>query len=368
MGIHESALMAGACAEQTIAQIIGVGTGHAGQRYTQQELVELFAIADPKVRSVFLNSGIDSRYLSLPEDLGSASHTGECQGLLLEKHREQGLKAGREAIERCLANIGAGFDDIDCLTCVTTTGMLTPGFSALLCKALNLPPRVNRLDIIGMGCSAGLNGLGATANWSAANPGKLALVLCVEICSAAYVVEESLTTAVVNSLFGDGASCAALVSGEHKFKGAIAPAIKSFSSYIISDAIGAMYFDWDKAHDKFNFYLSRDVPYVIGSYVERAVAGVLDKVGWHRNEVDHWVVHSGGKKVVDAIRVNLGLSRHDLRHTLDVLRQCGNMSSGSFLFSFERLMQEGKCQSGDKVVMMTMGPGAAIETCALVWA
>ena len=245
--------------------------------------------------------------------------------------------------------------------------MLTPGFSALLCKELKLAPKVNRLDIIGMGCSAGLNGLSATANWAHANPGKLAIVLCVEICSAAYVVEESLTTAVVNSLFGDGASCAAIVCGEHDFATKVQTNILSFSSYIISDAVDAMYFDWDKAHDKFNFYLSRDVPYVIGSYVERAVAGVLNKVGWHRNDVDHWVVHSGGKKVVDAIRVNLGLSKHDLRHTLNVLREFGNMSSGSFLFSFERLIAENKCQPGDKVMMMTMGPGAAIETCALIW-
>ena len=94
MGTYEKATLNHWVQDKTIAQIIGVGTGSAGQRYTQRELVDLFAIEDPKVRSVFINSGIDSRYLSLPEDLGSESHQGECQGLLLEKHRQQGLKAG----------------------------------------------------------------------------------------------------------------------------------------------------------------------------------------------------------------------------------------------------------------------------------
>jgi len=53
-------------------------------------------------------------------------------------------------------------------------------------------------------------------------------------------------------------------------------------------------------------------------------------------DIDHWVVHSGGKKVLDALRVNLGLSRHAVRHATSVLRDYGNLASGSFLFTLER--------------------------------
>jgi polyketide synthase Type III len=50
-----------------------------------------------------------------------------------------------------------------------------------------------------------------------------------------------------------------------------------------------------------------------------------------------------------------------------VLRHFGNLGSGSFLFSYKRLVEEGFVQRGDKGVMMTMGPGSTIETALLSW-
>ena len=78
-------------------------------------------------------------------------------------------------------------------------------------------------------------------------------------------------------------------------------------------------------------------------------------------------MHSGGKKVIDAVRVNLGLTRHDVRHTTGVLCDYGNLSSGSFLFSYERLLREGVTEPGDYGVLMTMGPGSTIETALVQW-
>jgi predicted naringenin-chalcone synthase len=78
-------------------------------------------------------------------------------------------------------------------------------------------------------------------------------------------------------------------------------------------------------------------------------------------------VHSGGKKVIDAVRVNIGLTRHEVRHTVEVLRDYGNLSSGSFLFSYDRLLREQVARAGDYGVLMTMGPGSTIETALIQW-
>ena len=78
-------------------------------------------------------------------------------------------------------------------------------------------------------------------------------------------------------------------------------------------------------------------------------------------------MHSGGKKVLDALQVNLGLTRHDLRHTVSVLRDHGNVSSASFLFSQQRLMHEGLVEPGDHGVMLTMGPGAQLEAALVTY-
>ena len=51
-----------------------------------------------------------------------------------------------------------------------------------------------------------------------------------------------------------------------------------------------------------------------------------------------------------------------------MLRDYGNISSGSFLVSLERLLAEGCGSAGDLGVMVTMGPGAQIEAALLEFA
>ena len=251
---------------------------------------------------------------------------------------------------------------------MTSTGFLTPGLSALLIRELGISPRCSRVDVVGMGCNGGLNAFGASAGWAVANPGQLALVLCTEACSAAYVFDATMRTAVVNSLFGDGAAAAALVDvGDDPVHIAAGPRILAFSSYVITGALDAMRYDWDGDQGKFSFFLDPDIPYVVGAHVELVIGRLLSEAGLRRNDISHWLVHSGGKKVIDAVRVNLGLTRHDLRHTTSVLRDYGNLSSGSFLFSYERLIREKVVATGDYGVLMTMGPGSTIESALVRW-
>jgi 3,5-dihydroxyphenylacetyl-CoA synthase len=361
-------------------KIVGVGTAVAGESYTQQDLLEMFRITDSRIRSIFLNSAIERRYLSLPLAGADGVSADETQEDLLAKHKALTLDMGARAIEASLANAGARIDDIGHLCCVTTTGFLTPGLSALLIHRMGIAPRCSRVDVVGMGCNGGLNALGVTAAWSAAHSDQLAVLLCAEACSAAYVFDSSIRTAVVNSLFGDGAAAIVLTgddAGDRLLPGITpgtprdqtrwGPRILSFASHIITDALGAMRYDWDNSQGKFSFYLDPDIPYVVGAHAELVVDRLLAGNGLRRSDISHWIVHSGGKKVIDAIRVNLRLTRHDVRHTIGVMRDFGNLSSGSFLFSYERLLREGVTKPGDYGVLMTMGPGSTIETALVQW-
>jgi polyketide synthase Type III len=207
------------------------------------------------------------------------------------------------------------------------------------------------------------------AGWSAAHPGELAVVLCAEACSAAYTMDSTMRTAVVNSLFGDGAAAVALLAGPDGATPAASasPAVLKFASCIIPEAIDAMRYDWDRTQDRFSFFLDPQIPYVVGAHAEIVVDRLLAGTGLRYSDIGHWLVHSGGKKVIDAVVVNLGLTRHDVRHTVGVLRDQGNVSSGSFLFSYERLLEEGIARPGEYGVLMTMGPGSTIETALVQW-
>ena len=360
--------------------VIALGTAVPPRRYAQEELAELFTLREPRLRRLFQSSHIQHRHLVLP-DPGPDGMPDEPMDVLLAKHKAACLEVGGQAIARCLASAALTVQDIDFLICVTSTGYLCPGLSAWYLKELGFRDDVHRTDIVGMGCNAALNALQNAAGLARAYPGANILVVCCEICSAAYVPTRNIEHAVVNSLFGAAAAAVlrrGLVEGSappltapvEPAAGATAgppacPALLDFESLTITDAIDTMRFRLED--QRLSFFLDRDIPYVIGAHCDKPVSRLLARHGLKRRHVQHWVIHSGGKKVVDSIKMNLELSDHDVRHTLDVLSGFGNISSCACLFSLLRLCSEGVVRPGDRGVLMAMGPGAAIETALLQW-
>lgn len=347
------------------ARILSVGTSHPPDRYTQQDILDRFRVANPAVRALFAASHIAHRYLVLPESDAQGRPT-ETQAELLAKHRRWALRLGEQAITRALDAVGLRADQVDYLCCVSSTGFMLPGLSAMYVRHLGFRVDCHRADIVGMGCNAGLNALNPVSAWASSNPGRTALMVCCEVNSALYVYDDSIDTGVVNSLFGDG--CAAIVvRADDVDERRPAPRILGFESHLIPEAWDAMIYRWDSEHGRFRFHLDRDVPYVLGQHADIPVQALLARHGLRVRDVAHWLVHSGGKKVIDAIQYTIGITAHDVRHTVGVLHDMGNLGSGSFLFSLERLTAERVIRPGDYGLMMTMGPGSTVETALLRW-
>jgi 3,5-dihydroxyphenylacetyl-CoA synthase len=347
-------------ADRRHPRVVSVGTSHPPKAYSQRELLELFRVTDPKIESIFHNSHIEKRYLGLPDAASGGVMPEETSLQLAQRHREAALSIGAEAIHRALAPLNLSVEDVDYFTCVTSTGFLCPSLTALFIRDLGFRRDVHRFDVVGMGCNAGLNALQPVANYCRWNEAGIGLQLCVEICSAAYVFDMTMRTSVVNCLFGDGAA-ATVVAARPALARWRAPALLDFESHIIPAASQAMRFDFDG--NKYSFFLDKAIPYVIGENVHVPVDALLARNGLKRRNISHWVVHSGGRKVIDSIKCNLDLSDHDLRHTHSVLKEYGNVSSASFLFSLARLLRDEEVSAGDYVLMMTMGPGSTIECC-----
>lgn len=342
------------------ARLLNIATANPGSKYVQKDLLDLFDVTDQKIANLFTNSHITSRNLCLPKPDETGNMPEETSLELWNKHRDQSLIAGRKAITDVLNQAGMNPSDIGYLVCVTSTGFLCPGLTAHFVKEMGFRQNIHRIDLVGMGCHGGLNGMQPLVNYCNQNADGYALLICVEICSSAYVFDMTMRTAVVNSLFGDG--CAAAVFGrQSKFDSNLEPEILGFESHIIPDQIEAMRFDYDG--NKYSFFLDRNIPYVLGNHVAQPVFALLDRFGLKIRDIKHWIIHSGGKKVLDSIKYTLNISAHDIRHTESVLRDFGNLSSGSFLFSYKRLIEEKVAQRGDYLLMMTMGPGATIECC-----
>ncbi len=352
------------------AAIASVGSAFPATAYSQEELGVLLGLENRVVKKLLRAPHIQKRHLYLP---GTDSRTGrvfpESPADLHAKFRDGALEIGSRAIRNALNAVSLSTADVGYLLCVTSSGFMVPGLSSLFSRELGFDPRLLRADIVGMGCNAGLNGLNPLVQWVENHPGQVALLVCCEINSAMYVLDETPRTGIVNSLFGDGAAAAVLTSFAEDGSGPLpsgpVPCVIDFESFCIPEQWAAMRFDWNNDAGKWSFYLDRDIPYVIGFNVRKPLERLLERNGLDFSAIKHWVLHTGGGAVIDSVKLSLGLEEHDVRHTRSVLRDYGNISSGSFLVSLERLLAEGCTASGDRGVMVTMGPGAQIEAALL---
>lgn len=349
-------------------QILNIATANPPNKYTQLEVVELFGTRNIKIKKLFKKSHIKGRYLYLPNPGENGIISNETNHELISKHLKGSIELGTIATRKCLSQQGVDVSEIDHIICVTSTGLLLPGVSAHLVKHLKFRNDVQRTDIVGMGCSAGLPSLRcAVESATAGGPGKKVLLLCIEISSAAYVNYETIQAAVVNSLFGDGAAVLLIETREGSSHTGGARVI-GFESRILVEHMDLLRYDmFENEEKKISLILSKELPYIIGNNIENVLSGLLNKYGLKKRDITHWIVHAGGRKVLESIKYNLGLSNHDIRHTMLVHEEYGNMSSSSVFFSFERLHKEEIAKKGDLGVLISMGPGLAIESGLLLW-
>ena len=352
------------------AAIASVASAFPATAYSQEEIRTLLGLENRVVQKLLRAPHIAKRHLYLPaKDSRTGRLLPETAADLHAKFRAGALEIGSRAIRNALDAVSLSAADVNYLVCVTSSGFLVPGLSSLFSRELGFDRKLLRADVVGMGCNAGLNGLNPLVQWVKAHPGGVALLVCCEINSAMYVVDETPRTGIVNSLFGDGAAAAVVTSHAGNGTGPLsrqpAPCVLDFESFCIPEQWAAMRFDWNEDAGKWSFYLDRDIPYVIGFNVREPLERLLERNGLDFSAIKHWVLHTGGGAVIDSVKLSLGLEEHDVRHTRSVLRDYGNISSGSFLVSLERLLAEGCVSAGDRGVMVTMGPGAQIETALL---
>jgi alkylresorcinol/alkylpyrone synthase/polyketide synthase Type III len=305
-----------------------------------------------------MNSDIDYRHFSF--DIQTVDPR-ENVDQLHNRFLEGSMKIGAEAIARCMENGGLKVTDIDYIVVVSCTGYTCPGLTSRLIKEMNFRTNIQRADLLGMGCAGALPGLQRAYDFVKAYPGKKALLLTVEICSACYYLDDSLETVVGNAICADGA--AAVVVGMSDSPAI--PKISSFASWLEPSFISSVGFEHHEG--KLRIILSKDIRDVAGRLAKKVVTDLLDAAGLGKDRIRHWILHSGGRKVIDNLRTELDLSDEQVRHSKCVLREFGNMSSPTVLFVLDETIRNSQPREGDLGVMLAMGPGLALEAALVRW-
>src|ERR1700676_1355336 len=317
------------------ARLTALGTAVPAHLLDQEAVIEraarLFTGARELDRRlpVFANSGIRRRYSAVPLDWFDEPHGWPERN---RRYLETALDLIESAAGRALDRAGIAASTLGAVVVVSTTGIATPSLDALLTERMHLPPTVQRLPIFGLGCAGGVIGLARAATLAAAMPDKAVLFLVVELCSLTFRCgDRGESNIVASALFGDGAAAALLQCGGE------GPAVIATGEHTWPQTLDIM--GWEVAEDGLKPVFSRDIPRLVSGKLGPIAREFLGRHGLTIGDIDRFVCHPGGPKVIDALEQAFGLASGVLSDAREVLRDYGNMSAASVLFVLERALE-----------------------------
>ena len=357
-----------------------IATGNPSLRKPQPEAAEFMQqierLPEPlraRLPALYEQSAIDYRYSCVddygeddpeaftffPENwsLDPAPSTRERN----EKYREAAIPLAEDVAGRALDGADTEADEITHVVAVSCTGFFAPGLDIELVKRLDLPADTERTFIGFMGCYAAFNALRVAHSFCQSQPDARVLVVCTELCTLHFQIDDTLESVVVNSLFSDGAAATVLSArSDREARGRMT--YVDGRSRLDDDSMEDM--TWAIGNTGFLMGLSSRVPDVIADHLPGYVDGLLGANDRTPDEMDFWAVHPGGRAVVERAQDVLGLAPRDVQPSLEVLRRYGNMSSPTILFVLKRIFEQAARGDGappERGVAMAFGPGLTIE-------
>ncbi|SEB61740.1 type III polyketide synthase [Microbacterium hydrocarbonoxydans] len=354
----------------------------------QEEIHDIFA-AQPEIGRLarriigasFNGSGIDTRHTVIGELASAAS---ENESIFYD--RDSGVLASpgtktrndiyvREAsrlfVEVARSALDADPDvvasDVTHVITASCTGFHAPGPEYEIVRGLGLSDSVQRYHLGFMGCYASMPALRAAAQFCAADPDAVVLVVSVELCTLHLRSSEDPDLIVANSLFADGAAAGIVTARDLPTP---VPAVRLDGFHTAIAAEGEKDMSWTIGDHGFEMILSTAVPQIIGETIigairplyarEGELAAAFDQ-GRVGERVEHWAIHPGGRSILDRVQERLHLSDAQLHPARETLRQYGNMSSATILFVIKRILDDGAAD-GSRIAAMAFGPGLTAES------
>lgn len=351
-------------------QVVSVSPVLAPHRYEQEEITDVFrsVVGLEPERAALLTrlhaaTGVRSRHLALPLDrYPTLSGFGEANDTFIDV----GLEMAEHAIKHALAEAGLAPEDVDLLMTVSVTGVAAPSLDARLIGRLGLRRDVRRVPVFGLGCVAGAAGVARMADLLRGRPDGVGVLVSVELCSLT-VQRDDLSTAnlIASGLFGDGAA-AVVMAGEHRAGalGAHGPRVVDSMASLYPDSEDVM--GWHVSGSGFRVVLSPRVPDMVRSHVGSDVSAFLARHDLAVADVNRWLAHPGGPKVLGALTETLEVVPDAFAATWESLAAVGNLSSASVLHVLARSLGDPPAP-GEVGLLMAMGPGFCSEQVLLQW-
>lgn len=316
-----------------------------------------------RLQAFHQNMRVNGRYLALPlETYIQPSKFSERN----QVWTRVALELGEKVICHALDQVNIEATEINQIAFTTITGIAVPSIDARLMNRIAFSPQLKRMPLFGLGCMGGAAGIARLADYLVGHPTEAALLLSVELCSLTLQHNDlSAENMVSTGLFGDGAAALLMVGAQHSLAQAGGPRVIANRSVFFPETEYIM--GWDMRDTGFKVVLDSNVADIVELDLRPALEAFLHEHQLTSSQIDHWLVHPGGPKIIKAIQTGLGLKEEALNSSWDNLASFGNLSSAAVLVMLEKTLQGNPPAPGMYGLLMAMGPGFSAELILLEW-
>ncbi|MEO8765020.1 MAG: type III polyketide synthase [Ginsengibacter sp.] len=359
-----------------MSKIVSIATAVPPYRHDQRDILtfmqQVYALTETdkrKLRFLYHQSAIDTRYSVLPD---YSLNAGEWQfypasenlepfpnlETRMEWYNKTAAPLSINAIENCIEN-KLPKDEITHLITVSCTGMSAPGLDLQIMEAMNLPASIFRTSVNFMGCYAAIHGLKLADAFCTVDKKAHVLIVSTELCTLHFQRENTQDNIASSLLFGDGAAAILITHDDNELNGL---KIKKFYSEVSFK--GKKDMSWELSSSGFLMTLSGYVPDLIEEDFNMLLCNALQDAGIGKNDISHWCIHPGGKRILTSVEKSIDITSANLEHSYSVLKNYGNMSSPTILFVLKEIMDSLKNSTAENVNIFgaAFGPGLTLET------
>jgi predicted naringenin-chalcone synthase len=361
--------------------ISAIGTANPKYRISQKTIYEFMAGAFDlddtnawRLKQIYDHSGIDYRYSVLPDFGEKDKYTFFANtpgmepfpgtGQRLKIYQKEALEIADKAARNCLSAFSKDITkSITHLITVSCTGMYAPGIDIELVEKLDLNKHTERTCINFMGCYGAMNALKTADYICRAEVHSKVLIVSVELCTLHFQKENTLDNWVANSLFSDGAAAVLVENTANRTGRNSCLTLDTFYTEFVPEAKDEM--GWYVGNTGFEMKLTSKVPRQIKRYIKPVTDELLAKAGLTFNQISHFAVHPGGRKILEAAAEALNFCTEKNRFSYAVLRDFGNMSSATLLFVLKKFLEDPAVKKKEHILGFAFGPGLTVESMIL---
>jgi len=227
-----------------------------------------------------------------------------------------------------------------------------------------MDPTTDKYHITGVACASAVPLMRMAAGTLLQHPGRDTLIVAAESMSSILTragEDDPRAKTVGAALFGDGCAAAVLSADP----GAEGPTILATRVHQIGGTLGAV--SLASSEQDSYLHLVRELPDLAGA----GLPGVAEKFLRHNrvehSEIDHWMVHPGGRRIIENVQSALELSDEQTATSWDALANHGNVGTPSMFYVLKDTIERYRPQPGELGLAVTIGPGVTVGLMLLQW-